>query len=98
MFRKINNDCVESSEGFIVEFFGMHHVRYIEGDRAASIEVEGGTNKNDQVYFEIYPQTLKGWLPPYEYEFIASEKKERILKNIDDALTFLGIRHIIGKE
>lgn len=91
MLKKINNKRVESSEGFIVEYINIHELRYIEGDRVAAIEIEPGPND-----FSVYTQTLTTWLPPYECDVITEEKRNRIIKNIQAALTFLGVKHVIN--
>ena len=92
MLHRVNNDEVRGP-GFWVRLPNNHFVHYIEGDRVATIEYEGGTNKQGQVDFVVYLSTFRGWLQPHEYDYMTATKREQVLSRISRSLDLLGMEH-----
>lgn len=90
MFRRISADHVVSAKGFEVELISVHEIRYTEGDLIMTVEIEGGLSD-----FTVYTETLQSQLPADQVPSFTLEKKQIIVKNIDEALTFLGIPHVM---
>jgi len=94
MLQKINNKSVRGPN-FTVTVPDIHKVEYVEGGKAAVIEIEGGTRGPDQFDWLIYARTFRGWLPPHESEGIGADKRRQILENVSRSLSVLGMRHKI---
>ena len=83
---------VESSEGFRLVSRSRFYYHYSEGDRVMQVNVDPSRDPSSGQYIEdVYENSLKTWLPPYDRESITEETERRIQKNISDALTFMDI-------
>ena len=73
----------------------IHEIRYSEGDKTITVEIEGGTNEKGEIEWDVYSSTMQSWLPPHQLEPFSYEDKQRALNNISDSLTLLGMKHRI---
>jgi hypothetical protein len=92
--KKRNNKTVEG-KGFVITVPDIHHVRYSHGEFIAEVEIEGGSNDDGQtIDWLIYTSTLAA---KNEADILfLSEHREEILDCISDALTLLGMPHVIA--
>ena len=63
---------------FMVQVQSIHKVKYEEGRRSTSVEIEGGPDDAGKIYFSIYADTISGW-EPKEFEPISSAEREVIM-------------------
>jgi hypothetical protein len=91
MFKWLNKQGVESTEGFSLRRVDRFHYQYIEGDRVINIAVEPGIE-----WEEIsFPSPLS-WDGASDSERASEEdQKVRIRSNVSEALVFMGIKHRI---
>jgi|GraSoiStandDraft_10_1057309.scaffolds.fasta_scaffold214134_1 hypothetical protein len=74
-FRTIKNiDSISS-----MERLGRDEYKYIEGDRALTVQVEMLSGTPRRV---IYSRTIKNWMPPHDNEIITEDKRKEIVANI----------------
>jgi Immunity protein 74 len=74
-FRTIRNiDSISS-----MERLGRDEYKYIEGDRALTVQVEMLSGTPRRV---IYSRTIKNWMPPHDNEIITEDKRKEIVANI----------------
>lgn len=92
MIKKISNREVRGSN-FTILVQGIHQIRYIGNDRVALIEIEGGLNKNGEVNWLVYKETLKGWEPPHEMDKMTENDRMEIFINISKSLALLEMPH-----
>lgn len=81
-------NTVKSDDGFKVKVRSIRgFVEYCEGSRRAIVPID-----NDFFQGRAYlcKDTAIKWKPPYESEIIDEEKRQRILKNVYEALRFCG--------
>jgi len=97
MLRKLDNKTVKG-HGFTITLPTIHEIRYSEGNKTLTVEIEGGTNEKGNVEWDIYSTTMRGWLPPHQLEPLSYEDKQRILRNISDSLILLGMKHRISES
>ncbi len=62
-----------------VERLGRDEYKYIEGDRALTLQIEMLSGTPQRV---IYSRTIKSWLPPNDKEEITDQKRKEILTKI----------------
>lgn len=92
MLKKVDNKIVQG-HGFTITLPTIHEIKYTEGDKTLTVEIEGGQNEKGEIEWDIYSSTMRGWLPPHQLEPFSYEDKQRILRNISDSLTLLGMKH-----
>ena len=92
MLQRLSNKEVRGPN-FSVSVPEIHQIRYAEGERVATIEIEGGMGKGNQVNWVLYQQTLGGWNPPHEMDEMTEDKRTEILTNISESLTALEMLH-----
>ena len=92
MLQKINNKSVRGSY-FTVTVPDIHKVKYTEGVKVATVEIEGGMSAPGQVDWLVYVRTFSGWFPPCESDEISVEQLRQIFVNISQALSVLGMPH-----
>lgn len=63
MSYKTSNKSVRG-EDFVVTVLDSHKLEYVEGEKVAIIEIEGGMTKPPTVDWFVYGQTFRGWLAP----------------------------------
>jgi hypothetical protein len=85
MITKINDNRIESSEGYALQFTHLHYCQYQEKDAFVNIEWFYDAKNN---IIHINGNNIVYWSYP-ENALIANEDRIRINKNIDAALTFL---------
>jgi len=82
MFKRLEPQKVQNIEhGYIVQTQDRFHLRYIDDNRFADIEVEFG----EKIY--AYPATLCKW---NNKEQLSEEEKSLILDRIAKSIAFLG--------
>ena len=76
-------------EGFVVDSAGMHKLRYIEGDGAATIYGETTILDADELTtgYVVYSNTI-GWDGS---QLIEDDDKQRILRGVSEALQAWGV-------
>ncbi|KAB2964109.1 MAG: hypothetical protein F9K16_05100 [Thermoanaerobaculia bacterium] len=79
--------------GFTVRVPSIHEAEYREGDRVATIEIEGGTGELGDVNWLVYSETLKSWRAPHDMEELSARKREQILQRISKAFRILDLTH-----
>jgi hypothetical protein len=84
----LNKQGVKSTSGFTLQRIERFKYEYREGDYFLHFSVEPGVN-----YEEIVINEDIQWLPPYEGEKISTTIKNKIMKNISDALDYMGIKY-----
>lgn len=65
-------------------------LKYSENHRSLLVEVEPGDG------LAIYQSSISAWNPPNEGDAITSEERERIIRNICDALDFLQVKYVLA--
>lgn len=88
-FTSCNKQGVISDAGFSFYSIDRFHFRYQEGDHTAIFIVERGIGLT-----KIYCQDLT-WDPPFENEIISQQRKDEIIKNIQESLRFMKIQYEI---
>lgn len=94
MLVRVDNKTVRGLT-FLVRVPTIHHVKYEEGDRTASVEIEGGLGKDGEVNWLLYSETLRGWDAPHEAEDMPMSKRQQILDDISKSMDLLGMPHEI---
>lgn len=97
MLKKIDNKTVQG-HGFRTTVPNIHEITYSEGDKTLIVEIEGGTNEKGEIEWDIYSSTMQSWLPPHQLEPFSYKDKQRILHNISDSLTLLGMKYRISES
>jgi immunity protein 74 of polymorphic toxin system len=92
MLKRVSNQEVRGP-GFSVRVPDIHYVHYIEGDRVAVIEFEGGTNEQGRIDFVVYLSSFRGWLQPHEYDDMTAIEREQVLSRISRSLDLLEMEH-----
>lgn len=92
-FTWLNKQGVQSSDGFVLQRMHRFYHHYIEDDKILKIIVEACWDKDNRYFQEIITDSIIEWLPPHDGLIIDENNKKRIMKNISDALTFMGIDH-----
>ncbi len=98
MFVKKAPQHAVSSDGFEVSAPGFNHLLYTEhipngGSRSAKVFAELMMGRNTYE-IDARPGFLDHWNAPHEGEKIEEADRKRIVKNLKDALDFLGITYI----
>lgn len=98
MLKWLNKQGVESDKGFILQ--GMHrfYYHYTEGDHVMIVYVEPLKRADNSYYERVSKKSIGAWQPPYEQEVISKTKADQILKNIDEALSFMQIEHVFSEN
>ncbi len=84
----MNKQGVESSDGYILQRVHRFYYEYREGDHRLRVDIEPG----DEAY-DIYLNSFKNWLPPYDSEPISKELSLKLQKRVSKALWFMGTPH-----
>ena len=99
-FKRLAARHARSTAGFEVKF-GLERLLYLE-------TLHSGERRSVTITF----QTLMGrvacdlfvgetffhhWDPPHNHEAISGEEKERVIKNVTEALDFLGITFTLSR-
>jgi uncharacterized protein YciU (UPF0263 family) len=84
MFKKINPQKVESSDGYTVQVADRNHVEYLETARKADVEVDFG------ITVGVYARTLRGWMDGSGLSPIKVSEKALVLKRIVAGLEAMG--------
>jgi hypothetical protein len=92
MFKWINNQGVESDDGFVVQFTGRFTVQYRERERVLTLFVEAG-RVIDGIRDEVIPLSeFERWDGDPPEQMISTDERARLIKNISDAFEFQGLR------
>lgn len=91
-FTSRNKQGVISKSGFSFRSIDRFHFEYKEGDHITILIAERGVGLT-----RIFCSNL-AWNPPFENEIISDQKKEGIIKNIQEALSFMGIYAMVQHE
>lgn len=86
MFTKINEARVKSDSGFEI-FFDHSILTYSEDDRYIQIDIDHSPST-----LIIYVNAIDKWEDNMDNILIDGSKKQEILKNICEALSFLKIK------
>jgi Zn-dependent M32 family carboxypeptidase len=78
LFRKFRT-IKKIDETSSVEQLGRDEYKYIEGDRALTVQIDMLSGTPQRV---IYSKTIKKWMAPYENEIITEEKRKEIVAKI----------------
>lgn len=94
MLKRLDNKTIQGP-GFIIRVPDIHHVEYVEGEKIASIGIEGGLGPDNRVNWDVYSETLRGWEKPYQNIEMDRAKYEEILNRLGKSLDLLDMRHVI---
>lgn len=81
---KITKEGLQNDSGCTVQFVNRSSVRYRDGGRTLTLEVEYASK--DIVYVSL--RDVAHWDPPHDGAMINSEQKQRIRSNVQDAFQF----------
>lgn len=90
MFTRLGPNSAQSTDGFRVERIGRMELKYSEGSRSVTVEVEPGDG------LAIYRGTITSWNPPHNDDSLTGEDMARIIRNICAALEFLGTEYVLA--
>ncbi len=90
-FTSRNKQGVISGTGFSFYSIDRFHFGYQEGDHTVILIVERGIGLT-----KLYCENL-AWNYPFENEIIPLQKKDEIIKNIQESLRFMNIQYEIVK-
>lgn len=85
MLKKITRGRVESDDGFFIQVTGPETLKYVEGSKSIVFDCTVNFKRNK---ISIYVNDYKTWDTP-EKKSITLEEKEKIIKNISDAVKLL---------
>lgn len=94
MFTWLNKQGVRSDCGFEVQFTGRFDAEYREGGKTVSLYVESGYDEGMRQCVLVDPGAFEYW---DDGQSISSEKREKILKNLSDAMEFQGLKLVVQK-
>ncbi len=103
MFKKLGGShAISADEGFEVKLLGRDDLIYIEhlpGQECRKLTVYAGMLVGGKVHrsIDVSPRWLQHWDAPNEHELISEQERNQIIKNIVDALQFLGITYYLKK-
>lgn len=87
MFQRLAPQRVKHSSGFVVQIADRETVEYLDGARSARITVDFAELTG------VYEDTLTDWsLPAGGGMKMTDAERPVVLKNIGDALAFMGVR------
>ena len=89
MFSRLGPNAARSSDGFEVVRTGRMQLKYREGSRSLTVEVEPGDG------LAIYRGSVVGWDAPHEDRGLTPDQKHRIVERICAALDFLGVPYVL---
>jgi hypothetical protein len=97
MFIKRGESAARSTDGFEIRFKGRDDLVYIENrpkkeKRTLTIFAEIHLGRVNRV-IDARPRVVKHWDSPHEEQLIEEEERKRIVKNVTNALDFLGITY-----
>ncbi|HMW49810.1 MAG TPA: hypothetical protein PKC70_16030 [Cellvibrionaceae bacterium] len=92
MFKWLNKQGVESSDGFAVQFTGRFTAEYREGHKIISLSVEDGFS-NFQPCIILRSNAFNKW--DSNEGKLSENEKLRIVKNFKDACSFQGLEVVI---
>jgi Immunity protein 74 len=87
MFISSRSNVYESSDGFSVEVLGRTGLRYREAGRQMFVDSEVLTGPSG---IAVYKDTIQKWDPPYDNVPVTDSDRDRILKNIREAIRLQG--------
>jgi hypothetical protein len=85
MFHKRWPRRIISDEGFEVRIESRGRIIYIEDEKFLNVNSEYLANGAG---IAIYKRSIKSWNKPNDNEIIGTDKREKILNNIKEALSF----------
>ncbi len=93
MFTWLNKQGVASDSGFMLQRVQRFFYEYSEKGQTLRIAVEPGLK-----YEEIRLPAVPRWQPPHEAIVVDGPELARVIGNVTEALTFMGIQHKIERE
>lgn len=92
MFKWLNKQGVESTDGFVVQFTGRFTAEYKENKNTITLDIEDGF-KNGQPCIILRANAFNKWdsskTPIFEHE------RSRIFNNFRDACSFQGLDVVV---
>ena len=99
-FKRIAPRHAKSADGFEIRFHGLEKLLYIE-------RLPSGEKRCVTVSFEtlmapvsydlfVGEQFLHHWDPPHSTEALRGEERARVIKNVTEALDFLGSTYTLS--
>ncbi len=92
--KLINNRKVKG-KGFEIEVLNVHHLEYRELNIKVDIEIEGSTNQNGLLIWNIYITEILYADSPKGQFALSIIKRNEIISRIDKGLDLLSMKHII---
>ena len=86
MFSIPRANVVQSDTGFSIEVLGRTGIEYREADKVLFVDSEVLATPA----IAIYVKSIHLWKPPFDSEPIPNEKKDEIIRNIQQAIKFMG--------
>lgn len=94
MLKRLDNKTVQGP-GFIVRVLDIHRIEYIEGEKVATIGIDGEFGEDNRVIWEIDSNSLNGWNQPNYGVYMDEDKSKEILTRVSKSFDLLGMRHEI---
>ena len=76
--KKVDNKTVRGKNNWSVTVNSIHELKYLEGNKSLTLEIEGGQS-NSGIHWNIYSPTIWGWDENSDDLFI-DEIKYKLLK------------------
>jgi hypothetical protein len=96
MFKWLNKQGVSSSDGFTLQSLDRYYYMYEEGPRRVKILVDPLRDTNGGYYEKIILASFQTWTEPAGVK-ITADHKQKLMRNIDDALNFMKIAHVFAE-
>jgi hypothetical protein len=90
MFKWLNKQGVESSDGFVVQFTGRFTCEYREGNKTLAFEVEDGF-EGAKPCVVVSSREFNQW----NGEVLSNERKQQIIDNVRAAMNFQGLDLVV---
>ncbi len=87
--KVVSKTRVEGDYGLSVQL-DRGVVKYSIEGRHINIEVEHGIGD-----ISIYKESIQKWFPPYEKETIDDARRNKIVSDICDAMSLIGVKYVV---
>ena len=91
MFEMTGPQSAKSSTGYSWKFLKIDEAEYTEEARSMSIFIEDGITRENKTAVIVHTNYICRWNPPFDSEAITPSKKEEIIENIRDIISFMNL-------
>jgi hypothetical protein len=86
--ERVDNKTVRSGLGWSVEVPSIHEVKYFEGNKSLTLEIEGGRDKSG-IHWYIYQPSVWVWDGNADNPLLDDKEIQSVKKRIREALAVL---------